>query len=91
MTYDMAPIQAIAILNLLPGIAKTLSAGTAKIFAISTFLESPIINLFIPDAVSETVILLSANWRAISLYLTIGPATSCGKNDIYSISFKRLF
>lgn len=62
-----------------PNIASAVSPST---FAIRTFLERPIINLIIPSEKSEMVTCLLLIWSWISLYFTIGPATSCGKSEI---------
>ena len=48
--------------------------------ASNTFLDKPIINLFIPLENFSNVWVLFSNSFLISEYLTMGPATNCGNN-----------
>ena len=71
-------------------VIKMWSAMIARLFAMTTFLNNPLINLKLPSIVLSNVILLLLNWLAISWYLTMGPAISCGKKDINKPNFMGL-
>ena len=55
-----------------------------KPFARMTFFDKPIIALMAPSVISTVEGFLLSISCSITLYLTIGPATSCGNNDKYS-------
>ena len=56
----------------------------ATLFAIITFLPSPIIKRLNPSVNFCKVTFLLDNCFSIVSYLTIGPAISCGNNAIYA-------
>ena len=84
----MAPSQAKPAVSPVSPMPKARSATTATWLAMSTFLPRPAMNRAQPAAKSSQ---LSCRWSICSAtvsYLTMGPAMSWGKKEMYSPTFR---
>lgn len=65
-------------------VSKIASAKIEKLSASIIFFARPLINLNEPLTDWLILMILWDKYLAISWYLIIGPAISCGKNEMYS-------
>ena len=81
MVKANAPIQYEAAEISLSGRASTVAWSAPRLFASKTFFPRPTMNLDAPSPKSLRLVSRDLSWFSMSLYFTIGPAMSCGKNE----------